>query len=184
MLEQRSRDEVLLQFVNGSANVLVATNLAARGLDIPALPLVIITEISQDPEVHLHRIGRTARAGSDGLALTLVTPREQERLERVEALLGHPIPHGTEPPEAHRIHMPEPPNRTLLLLAGRRDKLRKADVLGTLVKAGGLPPAAIGRIDLQEAICAVAVQRRHAEQALQCIRGSRVKKKKVRARLL
>lgn len=183
-MEQRSRDEMLLQFVGGSANVLVATDIAARGLDIADLPLVIVAELSEDPEVHVHRIGRTARAGSAGLALSLITPREQTRRTRIEEHLGAPIPEGSPPPFAERLTLPPPPNQTLLLLTGRRDKIRKADVLGTLVKAGGIPPKAIGRIDLQEAICTVAVARQFAEQALQCVRGGRIKKKRVRARLL
>lgn len=183
-LEQQRRDEVLMQLVNGSTNVLVATNLAARGLDIPALPLVIVAELSEDPKIHLHRIGRTARAGSDGLALTVVTPREQDRLARVEAMLGAAIPRGTLPPPVERLALPEPPNQTLLLLAGRKDKLRKADVLGTLVKAGRIPPEAIGRIALRASICTVAVRRTHAQQALQCLRDGRIKKKRIRVRLL
>ena len=183
-LEQRDRDDVLVQFANGSANVLVATNVAARGLDIPALPLVIIAELSLDPEVHLHRIGRTGRAGAAGLALSLVAPNERERLKRVEAFLGCVIEESSPPPAVSQLELPVPPNQTLLLLAGRRDKLRKADVLGALVKDGGIPSAAIGRIDLMEGVCAVAIARAYAHPALAWVRRGRIKKKRIRARLL
>jgi ATP-independent RNA helicase DbpA len=182
-LEQRDRDDVLVQLANGSASVLVATNVAARGLDIPDLPLVIIAELSGDPELHIHRIGRTGRAGASGLALSIVAPREEERLARIEALLGA-IPRGTPPPAVDRLDLPPPPNQTLLLLSGRRDKLRRADVLGALVKDGGVPPEAIGRIDLGETTCAVAVARAHASAALQYVESGRIKRKRVRARLL
>jgi len=184
-LEQRDRDDVLVQFSNGSANVLVATDVAARGLDIPELPLVIVSELSGDPEVHVHRIGRTGRAGAAGLALSIVAPREQERLRRIEALLGKTIAVEDAPDQVERVTLPAPPYRTLLLLSGRRDKIRKADVLGALVKDGGIPPEAIGRIDLAGGTCAVAIERSAAARALQYIeQGGRIKRKRVRARLL
>jgi len=184
-LDQRTRDDVLVQLSNHSISVLVATNVAARGLDVPALPLVIVAELSPDPEVHLHRIGRTGRAGADGLALSVVTPREDGRLARVEEFLGHTIPVSEPPPALHGpLDLPPPPNRTLLLLSGRQDKLRKADVLGALVKAGGVPPDAIGTIDLRKRTCAVAVAKAFAHQALTAVRRGRVKKKRVRALLL
>ena len=81
-LEQRERDETLLQFANGSARVLVATDVAARGLDIKALPLVISYELAHDADIHVHRVGRTGRAGESGLALSLVASRETGRVAR------------------------------------------------------------------------------------------------------
>ncbi len=184
-LEQRERDDVLVQLANGSASVLVATNVAARGLDIPALPLVIVAELSPDPEIHVHRVGRTGRAGEAGLAISVVAgAHEAHRLARVEAFLGATIPREGPLPEAGRLDALTPPNRTLLLLAGRADKLRKADVIGALIQEGRVPPDAIGRIDLTDRTCAVAVARRYAHQAMKFVQGGRIKKKRVRATLL
>ena len=184
-LEQRERDDVLVQFANGSARVLVATNVAARGLDIPELPLVLVAELSPDPEVHLHRIGRTARAGATGLALSIVSgPRELERLHRIEAHLGETLERAPTPSGPASLQFLRPRYRTLLVLAGRKDKLRKGDVLGALVQSGGVPADAIGRIDLRERSCAVAVRGAYASQALKAVQSGRIKKKRVRATLL
>jgi ATP-independent RNA helicase DbpA len=184
-MEQRDRDDVLLQFSNGSASVLVATNLAARGLDIPSLPLVLIAELSHDPESHVHRIGRTGRAGEEGLAISVVAgPREQERLEHIEAHLGYRIDRGEEPRGGGGLGFLKPPNRTLLILSGRRDKIRKGDVLGSLVKDGGIPAEAIGRIDLMPKVCAVAIAVDWCQQAASHLKTGRIKNKRVRVQLL
>ena len=163
----------------------MATNVAARGLDIPALPAVIIAELSPDPESHLHRVGRTGRAGQEGLALSIVaSPKELERLERIEAYMGEKLERAPSPTESGGLEFLTPPNRTLLILAGRKDKLRKADVLGALVKDGGIPADAIGRIDLMQRSCAVAITHDFAQQALRYVQGGRIKKSRVRAQLL
>ncbi|MCP4810219.1 MAG: ATP-dependent RNA helicase DbpA [Proteobacteria bacterium] len=182
-LEQRDRDDVLVRFANGSASVLVATNVAARGLDIPELPLVIVAELSRDPESHVHRIGRTGRAGHEGLALTIVAG-EHDRLERLEDFLGRPLERGDAPTASSGLSALRPPNRTLLILGGRRDKLRKGDVLGALCKEGGIPADAIGRIDLRTTSTAVAIRRDQAEAALQALQTGRIKKRTFRAVLL
>ncbi|MEE2749860.1 MAG: ATP-dependent RNA helicase DbpA [Myxococcota bacterium] len=185
MMEQRDRDDVLIQFSNGSASVLVATNVAARGIDIPALPMVIISELSQEPESHLHRIGRTGRAGEEGQALSIVeSPRELGRLERIEALLGAPIETGPIPPHATDLGFLKPDCRTLLILAGRTEKIRKGDVLGGLVKDAGIPADKIGRIDLMPKVCAVAIDRAYAEMARNHLENGRIKNRRLRARLL
>lgn len=185
LMEQRDRNEALLQFSNGSASILVATNVAARGIDIPSLPVVIIAELSSDPESHLHRIGRTGRAGEDGLALSLVcSPQEKQRLQRIEDFLGESIPRGTTPEPAGGLEFLKPPNQTLLLLAGRKDKLRKGDVLGAFVKEAGIPFEAIGRMDLADRTCAVAISNEYAQEALRFMHGGRIKKMRVRAQLL
>ena len=184
-MAQQERSEVLVQLTNGSASVLVATNVAARGLDIPALPAVIIAELSRDPESHLHRIGRTGRAGATGRALSVVAgPDELRRLADIEAFLGQTIERGPALRSGDDLRFLTPPNRTLLLGAGRRRKLRKGDVVGALVKEGGLPPEAIGRIDLTDSTCAVAVARPFAQRALRTVQQAPIKKIRVRARLL
>ena len=185
LMEQRDRDDVLIQFGNGSASVLVATNVAARGLDIPALPMVIISELSREAESHTHRIGRTGRAGEEGIALSVVEmPREGGRLEKIEQLLGHPIPRGDTPPRSTDLSFLRPDVRTLLILSGKADKIRKGDVLGALVKDAGIPVEMIGRIDLLAKACAVAINHAYADQALDHLRQGRVKNRRLRARLI
>ena len=185
-LEQRDRDDAWLQFVHGSKRVLVATNVAARGLDLPALPLVIIAEVGGEPEAHVHRIGRTGRAGEEGLAVTLVASQaEERRLARIEAFLGERIPDGGELPRCpDDLVFPRARWRTLIVQAGRKDKVRKGDVLGALVKDAGLPPEAVGRIDLMARSCGVAIAREHAERALAHLKTGRIKKRRVRGLLL
>jgi len=185
MMEQRDRDDMLVQFGNGSASVLVATNVAARGLDIKALPMVIISELSREAESHLHRIGRTGRAGEEGIALSVVEmPREGGRLDKIERLLGHPIPRGETPPSSNDLSFLRPDVRTLLILAGKADKIRKGDVLGALVKDAGIPVEMIGRIDLMAKACAVAINHAFADQALDHLREGRIKNRRLRARLI
>jgi ATP-independent RNA helicase DbpA len=184
LMEQRDRDDALVQFINGSATILVATNVAARGLDIPSLPLVIISEVGGEPESHLHRIGRTGRAGEAGLAVTLVGTRgEMERLRRIEEFMGNEIECAESPTVGGGLDFMTPKYRTLLVLSGRKDKVSKGDILGSLVKEGQIPAGEIGQIDLSANSCAVAVTRAFADQALNHLKHGRVKKRKVRAQL-
>ena len=183
-MEQRDRDDVLLQFSNGSVSVLVATNLAARGIDIPDLAFVLISELSPNPEDHLHRIGRTGRAGKSGVALSLVAPRERSRLESIEEVLGSAIPEGTVPNACSDLGFLRSPNQTVLILSGRKDKIRKGDVLGSLVKDAKIPAEAIGRIDLLNNACAVAIKRTYVQKVVSHFRNGRIKKKKVRVQVL
>ncbi len=184
-MEQRDRDDVLLQFSNGSASVLVATNLAARGLDIPDLPFVLICELSPESESHLHRIGRTGRAGQEGLALSIVASEKEElRLEKIEEMLGYQIKVKKTPSGGGGLSFLQPPNRTLLILAGKKDKLRKGDVVGSLVKDVGIPPETIGRIDLKDKTCAVALSKEVAVKVANHLKSGRIKNKRVRIQLL
>ena len=184
LMEQRDRDDALVQFTNGSATILVATNVAARGLDIPSLSLVIISEVGGEPESHLHRIGRTGRAGEAGLAVTIVGSRgESERLRRIEEFMGGEIERAEAPSIAGGLDFMTPRYRTLLVLSGRKDKVSKGDILGSLVKEGQIPAAEIGHIELNANSCAVAITRGYAEQALNHMKHGRVKKRKVRAQL-
>jgi ATP-dependent RNA helicase DbpA len=184
-MEQRDRDDILQQFSNGSASVLVATNVAARGLDIPALPAVINYEVSSDPESHLHRIGRTGRAGEEGLALTIVsTGKERSRLKSIEAFMGQRLERGHNPTCGTDLKFLQPANRTLIINGGRKDKLRPGDIVGALVKDAKLPMEAIGKIDLKPQYCAVAISREYAQHAFDYLQEGRIKKKKFRVRLM
>ena len=184
-LEQRDRDEVLLRFANRSAAVLVATDVAARGLDIKQMPLVINYDMALDSDIHLHRIGRTGRAGARGLALSLCTHKERLRVAAaIEADQGAPLHwrklalHGARPKPIVAAML------TLLVDGGRQDKLRAGDLLGALTGDGGLPADAIGKIDIFPKRTYVAVQRRSFEQALEVLRAGKIKGRKFRVRRL
>lgn len=181
-LDQRERDETLVQFANGSCRVLVTTDVAARGLDIEALPMVVCFELAPEPDVHLHRIGRTGRAGETGEAVSLVAEREHRRLAALEDRLGEPA-HWLSLPAGDSTRRPEPSRwRTLVIDGGRRDKLRRGDILGALTGDGGLAGAEVGRIDLfaTRAYVAVATPRFRAVQA--ALRNAKIKNRKFRMR--
>jgi len=184
-LDQRDRDQVLVQFVNKSCSVLVATDVAARGLDINRLEAVINVDVTRDPEVHVHRIGRTGRVDEDGWALSLVGPRDVGNLQRIEELQGSPaewhtltelVPKGREPLV--------PPMVTLQILGGRKEKIRAGDVLGALTGEAGFDASQVGKITVNETATYVAVDRRIGDKALQKLSAGKVKGKTVRVRML
>ena len=184
-MEQRDRDEVLVRFANRSCAVLVATDVAARGLDIAALPLVASYDIAHDPDTHTHRIGRTGRAGQRGLAITLCEPRERPKAMNIEALSGTPLPWRPLKVTAARgktLHLA--PMKTLVIDAGRQDKLRPGDILGALTGDAGLPATAIGKIDVYATRAYVAIQRELANKALERLRAGKIKGRNFRVRPL
>lgn len=182
-LDQRERDSVLVRFGNQSCQVLVATDVAARGLDIKSLPLVINAEPARDPEIHTHRIGRTGRAGEQGLAVTLCTPAQGHKVNRLEAGRNQPVQWGqTEDLMATPLAPVVPVMETLCIAAGRKEKIRPGDVLGALTGEAGIPGAAVGKIDLFDYQCFVAIDRKQARKALNRLENGRVKGRKVRVR--
>ncbi|WP_396621343.1 ATP-dependent RNA helicase DbpA [Marinobacter sp. W-8] len=182
-LDQRERDSALVRFANHSCTVLVATDVAARGLDIKGLPLVINAEPARDPEVHTHRVGRTGRAGEQGHAVTLCTPRQGHKITRLETERGEPVLWGdTEALLAEALRPVTPAMKTLCLAGGRKDKVRPGDVMGALTGEAGIPGAAVGKIDLFDFQCFVAVESRWAAQALARLEKGKVKGRKFRVR--
>jgi len=182
-LEQRERDQVLVRFANRSATVLVATDVAARGLDIKELPAVINFELSRNPEVHTHRVGRTGRAGGQGLAVSLTTAREGRLIAAIEDELGSSIARGDLAALAPAPgRPPAPPMVTLCIDGGRKNKLRPGDILGALTGEGGIAGSEVGRIDVFDFHTYVAVARGSGDQALACLRGNRVKGRFFRVR--
>ena len=175
-LEQRERDQVLVRFANRSASVLVATDVAARGLDIKELPAVINYELSRNPEIHTHRIGRTGRAGEQGLAVSLVTPRESRLINAIEDALGSTIARGELADLAAASgRPPAPPMVTLSIDGGRKNKLRPGDILGALTGEGGIAGSEVGRIDVFDFHTYVAIMRQSIDQALTCLGRNRIK---------
>jgi len=184
-MEQRDRDEVLVRFANRSCNVLVATDVAARGLDIVALPLVLSYDVAHDPDTHTHRIGRTGRAGEAGLAITLCTPRERPKAANIEELGGAPLPWRAlkvAPSRGKTLHLA--PMKTLVIDAGRQDKLRPGDILGALTGDAGLEAKDIGKIDVFATRAYVAISRTLANKALERLRAGKIKGRNFRVRPL
>ncbi|HUH32091.1 MAG TPA: ATP-dependent RNA helicase DbpA [Rhodanobacter sp.] len=184
-MEQRDRDEVLVRFRNHSCAVLVATDVAARGLDIVGLPLVVCYDIAHDPETHTHRIGRTGRAGRSGLAITLCTPRELPKAAGIEAMIGTALPwHPLKvaAPRGKTLHLAA--MKTLVIDAGRRDKLRPGDILGALTGDAGLNANDIGKIDVFATRAYVAISRVQANKALAQLRAGKIKGRNFRVRPL
>ncbi len=187
-LEQRDRDRVLAKFRNGSTRLLVATDVAARGIDLDSLDLVVNYDLPDRPEIYVHRIGRTGRAGKSGLAVSLITPSDAEKRAAIEAFIERPLPQKASPapparapersttPEARDAKMD-----TLRLSGGRKDKLRPGDILGALTgEAGGLLGTQVGKIEIHDRFAYVAVEKSVSAQALKSLRDGRIKGRRFR----
>jgi ATP-dependent RNA helicase DbpA len=184
-LEQRERDQVLVRFANRSLSVLVATDIAARGLDIAQLEAVINVDVSPDPATHTHRIGRTGRADAEGWAFTLASMDEMGAVGRIEQAGGfesqwQPLSSLTDPGQGRLL----PPMQTLQILGGRKEKIRPGDVLGALTKDLGFPATQIGKINVNEFSTYVAVDRAIAADVQRRLAAGKVKGRSVKLRLL
>ncbi|HGY8406837.1 TPA: helicase-related protein, partial [Escherichia coli] len=182
-LEQRDRDQTLVRFANGSARVLVATDVAARGLDIKSLELVVNFELAWDPEVHVHRIGRTARAGNSGLAISFCAPEEAQRANIISDMLQIKLNWQTPPANSSILPL-EAEMATLCIDGGKKAKMRPGDVLGALTGDIGLDGADIGKIAVHPAHVYVAVRQAVAHKAWKQLQGGKIKGKTCRVRLL
>ncbi|WP_202635187.1 ATP-dependent RNA helicase DbpA [Rugosibacter aromaticivorans] len=187
-LEQRERDQVLVQFANRSCSVLVATDVAARGLDIAQLEAVINVDVTPDPEVHIHRIGRTGRVDQAGWAFSLVSGNQMGRVAEIEKMQGvefewhtlselHPASGAAKTPLL-------PPMVTLLILGGRKEKIRPGDILGALTGEAGFSKEQIGKINITETSAYVAVERGIAREAHRKLSTGSIKGKRVKVHLL
>lgn len=175
-LEQRERDQVLIRFANHSATLLVATDVAARGLDIKELPMVINYELSRNAEVHTHRIGRTGRAGGSGVAVSLVAHREARLVKAIEEETGITVAYsGLEQLSQESTRPDQPVMTTLCIAGGRKNKLRAGDVVGALTGEGGMTAGEIGRIDVCDQCTYVAVLSKSSAMALSRLAGNRIK---------
>ena len=184
-LEQRERDQVLIQFANRSCSVLVATDVAARGLDIAQLEAVINVDVTPDPEVYIHRIGRTGRADQEGWALSLASPSQMRRVANIVKELGtEPEWHSLAELEASSDEPLLPPMATLQILGGRKEKIRPGDVLGALTGEAGFTGAQIGKITVTESTTYVAVERGIAQEAQRRLAAGKLKGKSVKVRIL
>ncbi len=165
-LEQRERDEILVLFANRSCSVLVATDVAARGLDIANLGAVINVDVSKDTEVHIHRVGRTGRAGESGLALSLCAPNEKKWVKLIEEYQNAPVTwYQLDEIDDESEAAAPAPMVTLCISGGKKDKLRPGDLLGALTGDAGLTKEQVGKINVTEFQTYVALDRNVAEVA-------------------
>ncbi|MBB3269443.1 ATP-dependent RNA helicase DbpA [Pseudomonas monteilii] len=184
-LEQRDRDQVLTMFANRSSSVLVATDVAARGLDIDGLDMVINVELARDAEIHVHRVGRTGRAGEKGVAVSLVAPAEGHRAQAIEALQKSPLRWDQLDSLKNKGGEPLlPVMSTLCIAAGRKDKLRPGDILGALTGDAGIPGKQVGKIAIFDFQAFVAVERALAKQAMQRLNSGKIKGRSLKVRII
>ncbi|MFT6694197.1 MAG: ATP-independent RNA helicase DbpA [Neolewinella sp.] len=184
-LEQKQRDQTLVCFANRSASVLVATDVAARGLDIESLDLVINYQIASELEVHTHRIGRTGRAGAQGIACSLYTHRENHKVGLLEDYLDEKFERNNLPDTA-LLDQPVfyPPMVTLHIGGGKKQKLRAGDIVGALTGVDGIPGAAIGRIQVGDNWSYVAVANEHGKTAFNKLNEGKLKGRSFKVRRL
>ena len=184
-LEQRDRDQTLVRFANKSASVLVATDVAARGLDIDSLDLVINYHIARDSEVHVHRIGRTGRAGSKGIACSLYSEKESYKVGLLEDYLDKTIAPELLP-SADVLNQPPrlPKVTTLQIDGGKKQKVRPGDILGALTGKGGIEGKQVGKIQMFDNWAYVAVERKVVKAALKKLAEGKMKGRNFRVRQL
>ena len=184
-MEQTERDLAIIRFANQSCSLLIATDVAARGLDIKELPAVINFDLAFEHDIHIHRIGRTGRAGNKGLALSLTTPADTQRVAAIEEQLTHPLTWG-KIGELSNVSTQalEPEMVTLCLACGKKDKIRPGDILGALTKEAGLAGNMIGKINITTFHSYVAIHRSQANKAHQYLQDGTLQGRGVNVRIL
>lgn len=184
-MEQKDRDQTMVRFSNASINILVATDVAARGLDIDALDHVCNYHLPRELAVYTHRIGRTGRAGKIGAAHSLYQVSEQFRVDQLAAYLDSKLEPSELPPMALLAQSPaKPVTSTLRIEGGKKQKLRPGDLVGALTKGEGISGDQIGKIQVLDNWTYVAIERAIARQALQKLSSGKIKGKSFRARLI
>lgn len=189
-LDQKERTKTLVRFTNKSIKVLVATDVAARGLHIDDLPLVVNFGLSRDDDVHVHRIGRTGRAGQTGRAYNLFSEKEQYKVSALQErftddnfvidyfddqwIAKHPYIDGVSPPEMV----------TVAIDGGKKNKVRAGDILGALTAKGGISGKEVGKIAIQDFDAYVAIERSSANRALKKLQTDGLKGRHFKVRKL
>ncbi len=187
-LEQRDRDKVLAMFRGGSRRILIATDVAARGLDIESLELVVNFDLPLQPEIYVHRIGRTGRAGRRGTAVSIATATDGRKIFEIEKLTGAKIEQrtlGFKNQHGLGSAYQQAAMQTILISGGRKNKLRPGDILGALTGgAQALPATDIGKIEIQERLSYVAVATAAAQIAFAKLRDGRIKGSKFQVKFV
>ena len=184
-LEQRDRDQVLVQFSNKSSSILIATDVASRGLDIKDLEAVVNFELSPDPEIHVHRIGRTGRAGNQGLAFSLFMASEAHKVNKIEEYQKTAAKiESTNSLKLKDNFRLSPPMVTLFINGGRKNKVRAGDILGALTANTNLQGKQIGKITIFDNFSYIAVEQPIYKQALKILSEGKIKGRKFKVRKL
>ncbi|AXN33129.1 ATP-dependent RNA helicase DbpA [Vibrio coralliilyticus] len=182
-MEQREREQALTMFANKSVSILVATDVAARGLDVDNLDAVFNFELSRDPEVHVHRIGRTGRAGSKGVAFSFYSEKEEYRVARIDEYMDIAISPAVLPEKP--LERPfYPKMQTIQILGGKKQKVRAGDILGALTKQAGLDGKKIGKINILPMVSYVAVEHEIVKPALKQLQNGKMKGRNFKARVM
>lgn len=182
-MEQREREQALTMFANKSISILVATDVAARGLDVDNLDAVFNFELSRDPEVHVHRIGRTGRAGSKGIAFSFYSDKEEYRVARIDEYMDIAISPSTLPEKP--VERPFYPSmQTIQILGGKKQKVRAGDILGALTKQAGIDGKKIGKINILPMVSYVAVEHEVVKPALKQLQTGKMKGRNFKARVM
>ncbi len=184
-LEQRDRDQTLVRFANKSISVLVATDVASRGLDIDAIDLVINYHIAHDTEVYIHRIGRTGRAGNKGVACSLFSDKESYKIALLGDYLDKMIKGETWPSRKLLDKQPvDSRMATILIDGGKKQKVRPGDILGALTGKNGITGKQVGKIHISDNRAYVAVDKDIARVALKKLSDGKLKGRSFRVRLM
>ncbi|MDA0118623.1 ATP-dependent RNA helicase DbpA [Vibrio sp. T11.5] len=182
-MEQREREQALTMFANKSVSILIATDVAARGLDVDNLDAVFNFELSRDPEVHVHRIGRTGRAGSKGVAFSFYSEKEEYRVARIDEYMDIAISPAVLPEKP--VERPfYPKMQTIQILGGKKQKVRAGDILGALTKQAGLDGKKIGKINILPMVSYVAVEHEIVKPALKQLQNGKMKGRNFKARVM
>jgi ATP-independent RNA helicase DbpA len=182
-LDQRQRDQMLVRFTNGSLRLLIATDVAARGLDIDTVDLVVNLNLPRERAVFTHRCGRTGRAGRQGLAISLIFEKEQYKLGLIAEEIGMELK-PEQPPRLNesKLSVLSAEMRTLELSAGRKNKIRPGDIVGALTATKEIDGKQIGNISVQDFQSFVALPKALADRGLEILRNRSLKGKNVRVR--
>lgn len=184
-LKQKERNQVLIQFSNQSCNVLVATDVAARGIDIKSLGAVMNYNLFPKADVYIHRIGRTGRVDKEGLAISLFTEKDQKKLDLISNYQDIDIRSDKIEDLQERSEIfPQPIMSTLCIAGGKKQKVRPGDILGALTRAGGIEGNQVGKIDLFDTFSCVAVHSDVLEKGMNCLQEGKIKKKNFRISVL
>lgn len=178
-LEQQDRTLIFIKFDNKSCRVLVATDLASRGLDVKDVGAVINYDLPSDHELYIHRIGRTGRAGQQGLALSLYIPKEKHMLQTIADYLKTESPTmGLDDLSKSKALVMRPTMTTIYISGGRKDNIRPGDILGALTKEAGLKGEDVGKIHILEVNSYVAIVHDKVARAIEVLNSAKIKGKK------
>ena len=167
-LDQQERESSIYKFSNGSVNILVSTDLASRGLDIPDVDNIVHYQLPDQEENYVHRTGRTARWEKEGRAFLLIGPTEEIPAYAISHTHEYSIPVTASQPALPKM-------ATIYIGKGKKDKISKMDVVGFLCKKCQLAPDEIGRIDVNNYYVYVAVQRNKLQEVLKRAKGQKIK---------